>query len=247
MKERSTKQNSGKKRNTAVVIALLLVCVLAIGGTIAYLTSHSQLTNIFTVGEIKPIDPTGPGPGGGEIPEGDRKPDAGKLNGNLYEPHWVKDSKLMPNTNTEKDPYVGVGAGSEPCAVYVYVKNTMTNNNHIYFTINSEWEAVSGYGEMVPGTDNDPKYIGGLFKYIDGLDASKETGKKNVWTTTPLFSNVEVSKDADAPDFKVSGEKDAKVGTITVQAFLHQTMDGENPIDEATVILPAAKKAFSLK
>ena len=145
MKERSTKQNSGKKRNTAVVIALLLVCVLAIGGTIAYLTSHSQLTNIFTVGEIKPIDPTGPGPGPGgtTIPEEDRKPDAGKLNGNLYEPSWKKDSKLMPNLQIDKDPYVGVGGGSEPCAVYVYVRNTMKNlHNYIYFTINEGWEAV---------------------------------------------------------------------------------------------------------
>ena len=46
----------------AAVIAVLLVCVLAVGGTIAYLTTHSKLTNSFTVGNIGPIKPEKPGP-----------------------------------------------------------------------------------------------------------------------------------------------------------------------------------------
>ena len=49
MKETNKSRNKSKM---AAVIAVLLVCVLAVGGTIAYLTTHSKLTNSFTVGNI---------------------------------------------------------------------------------------------------------------------------------------------------------------------------------------------------
>lgn len=239
MNERKTKHHSVNKRNTVAVVAVLLVCILAIGGTIAYLTSHSSLENTFTVGQISPIIPEEGGPGGSQIPDEDKN--NGRLSGNLYEPSWVKDSKLLPSATIKKDPYVGVGAGSEACEVYVYVTNTMTNNNHIYFTINDGWEAVPNYATPIGATKN---YTGGLFKYTAGLDALEITGK-NVWTDQPLFSNVEVSNDAVAGDFKVNGE-DA-VGSITVQSFLHQKNDADKrPIAEQT-ILDAVKKQFNLK
>ena len=120
MNESSKKTNS-TKRNTAVIVAIILVCILAIGGTIAYLTSHSELTNTFTVGSINPIDPDKPGPGDGEIPEKD-KTDETKLKGNLYEPSWIQNSKIFPSAKIDKDPYVGVGPGSEASVVYVYGK-----------------------------------------------------------------------------------------------------------------------------
>ena len=79
MKETNKSRNKSKM---AAVIAVLLVCVLAVGGTIAYLTTHSKLTNSFTVGNIGPIKPEKPGPD----PEVPIDPDdTTKLNGNLYE------------------------------------------------------------------------------------------------------------------------------------------------------------------
>lgn len=236
MKEKRTKEHSTNKRNTVAVVALLLVCVLAIGGTIAYLTSQSQLTNTFTVGQISPIDPNkpGPGPDGGEIDK-----DSSKLNGNLYEPSWVKDSKLLPTASIAKDPYVGVGAGSEECDVFVYVNNTMKNSNNIYFTINTGWEPVGDTQAFKEG-----KYTGGLFKYTAGLDASTIKDGKNVWTTTPLFSTVEVSEDAKAEDFKTP-EGD-KTGDIIVQSFLHQSNNAKGEAINDDDILTAAKKQFGL-
>lgn len=44
----------------------------------------------------------------------------------------------------DKDPYVGVGAGSEECDVFVYVNNTMNHGDNIYFTINEGWRPVGG-------------------------------------------------------------------------------------------------------
>lgn len=237
MNERRKKHHSANKRNTVAVVAVLLVCILAIGGTIAYLTSHSELTNTFTVGQISPINPDGNGPEDTTIPDKDKQ-DESKLKGNLYEPSWVKDSKLLPSATIKKDPYVGVGAGSEACEVYVYVKNTMKNNNNIYFTINEGWEAVTGYETPFGGN----KYTGGLFKYTAGLNAL-DVKDKNVWTTNPLFSNIVVSNEAVAENFK---NEQGKVGSITVQSFLHQKNDADGgDIDDST-ILDAVKKQFNL-
>ena len=237
MKEQRTKEHSTNKRNTVAVIALLLACVLAIGGTIAYLTSHSQLTNTFTVGQISPIDPGKPGPGEKPIdPEAEKN---GKLSGNLYEPSWVKDSKLLPTASIAKDPYVGVGAGSEECDVFVYVNNTVKNNDNIYFTINTGWEPVEGTQAFEKG-----KYTGGLFKYTAGLNALTEK-EKNVWTKTPLFNTVEVTEDAEADDFKA--QKGDTVGAIEVKSFLHQSKNAEGEDIDDAVILAAAKKQFGLQ
>lgn len=238
MNERRKKHHSANKRNTVAVVAVLLVCILAIGGTIAYLTSHSELTNTFTVGQISPINPDGNGPEDTTIPDKDKQ-DESKLKGNLYEPSWVKDSKLLPSATIKKDPYVGVGAGSEACEVYVYVKNTMKNNNNIYFTINEGWEAVTGYATPFGGN----KYTGGLFKYTAGLNAL-DVKDKNVWTTNPLFSNIVVSNEAVAENFK---NEQGKVGSITVQSFLHQKNDANNQAIPDKTILDAVKEQFELQ
>ena len=234
MKETNKSRNKSKM---AAVIAVLLVCVLAVGGTIAYLTTHSKLTNSFTVGNIGPIDPEKPGPGP-DGPEIDK--DESKLNGNLYEPHWVADSKLMPGNTVAKDPYVGVGPGSEACDVYVYVTNEMENNQMMYFAMNEGWSAVEA-DKITVG----PKtyYTGGLFKYNVGLDASN-VKDKNVWTDKALFDNVLVSKDANIEDFVA--KKGATGRTITVQAFLHQSKDAQGAYIGDDVILAAAKKAFGI-
>lgn len=243
---RAEKKKAGKR--SVAVVAVLLVCIMALGGTIAWLTSTSTLDNKFTVGMIKPVDPNKPGPIPGKptIPEEDRTPEAGKLDGNLYEPSWKQNSKLMPGISVAKDPYVGVGAGSEPSYVYVYVKNSMANNNHIYFKINAGWEAVEA--QQIDSAGN---YTGGLFKYTAGLDGSAQSN--NTWTTQPLFSNVVVDNAAEAKDFVdgsvVSPNLDGndKLGTIKVQSFVHQMNDAEgHAIDETSVVIPAAKTAFGI-
>ncbi len=238
--------NEKKKttKKSLTVIAVLLICAMTIGGTIAWLNSTSKLDNTFTVGHISPIDPDGEGPTPETkptIPGEDKNPEAGKLNGNLYEPSWIKDSKLLPSAIIKKDPYVGVGAGSEKSYVYIYVDNTMKNNNHIYFTINDGWEAVSGATTTVPGENT--HFTGGLFKYTLGLEGKTA----NTWTTTPVFSNVIVDTAAVAEDFQ-DKTSTAKVGSIKVQSFVHQyyEADGKTAINEETIVIPAAKKAFGI-
>jgi predicted ribosomally synthesized peptide with SipW-like signal peptide len=239
MKE--TKAKSTNKTKMTAVIALLLVCLLAVGGTIAYLTTHSKLSNTFTVGDIATIDPEEPAPS--PDPDNPIDKDPTKLNGNLYEPHWVNNSKLSPGATVSKEPYVGVGAGSEACDVYVYVTNEMANNNMMYFEMNAGWSVVEANAVQVGGQTY---YTGGLFKYDAGLDASKlsKENHENAWTTKALFDNVIVSEDANIADFKVL--EGASGRTITVQAFLHQSKDAQGQDIADDVIVAAAKKAFGI-
>ena len=214
-----------KKRNALLVVLGVILAVGIIGGTVAWLTRTSSLTNTFTVGSFEtPVtDPT----------------DSSKsidIEGNLYEPSWDEDAehKLLPGNEYAKDPYVGIGAGSEDGVVYVYVKNNFSNK--IYFEINNGWSAVSGYATAGSKAGT---YTSGLFKY-DTVLTAKSNG--DTWTTTPLFSKVEVADTANSTDFN-TGSNDK---TITVSSFLHQAKDDEGEDIDATEILNAAKGAFKL-
>lgn len=215
---RRAKRRNSKKVIVAIAIILVLA-LLATAGTIAWLTKTSTITNTFTVGSftVPTTDPTDP-------------TKTVSLEGNICEPNWNKDAdhKLIPGNEYNKDPYVGIGAGSEDAVVYVKVENNIPNN--AYFTINSKWEAVDGYATAVTGNGiPDNTYKSGIFKYTDVLTASSTA---DVWTESPVFSKIVTSPDANAEDFvPATGEP-----TVVVKAFLHQAKDSSgNSISASTI------------
>lgn len=239
-----------KSNKKTVTIAVLAACLLlaAIGGTIAWLTAKDSLTNQFTVGDFKDptTDPTNPGE---EIPEDDKDPEAGKLNGHLYEPNWDKENnKLVPGGTLAKDPYVGIGKGSESAVVYVYVKNTATTEGNLYFKLNAGWEAV-GANHFIPG-ENDPGYetganyySSGLFKYTAGLTAVAD---KDQWTSMPVFSKVFVANGATSEGLAPAVGND--VTCLKVTALLHQKMSGDGtPINDSEISSWVNKQVEELK
>ena len=216
---RRTKRTS--KKHYAVLVFVLLLAFLVAAGTVAWLTRTSSLTNTFTVGSFTspttdPTDPT----------------KTISIDGNLYEPSWdsSKEHKLIPSASFAKDPYVGIGAGSEDAAVYVYVQNNFTNK--VYFELNSGWAPVAGHvtSGSLSGT-----YTSGLFKYTAGLTASKDA---DVWTTTPLFSEVVTAESAEASDFTPAQGSNRE---IVVSSFLHQAKD-----DQGTAIASATIEAAAI-
>ena len=213
-----------KKKKISAIALVLIVGVLAISGTIAWLTRTSSVTNTFTVGsfEVPNTSPTDP-----ETPI--------EIDGNIYEPSWVvsDEHKLVPAISFDKDPYIGIGAGSEDAAVYAYVENSFSNK--VYFTINSGWEAVSAEAGFAEGT-----YTSGLFKYTAGLKGSSDS---DTWTTTPLFSSVNTDESATAADFTVGTDEKME---IKVSSFLHQTKKGDGTLISEDIIEDAAKKAFDV-
>ncbi len=221
-----------KRRNSKKVIAAIAIVVvlalLATAGTIAWLTKTSTITNTFTVGSftVPTTDPTDPSK-------------TVDLEGNICEPNWDKkaDHKLLPGNEYAKDPYVGIGAGSEDAVVYVKVENNIPNN--AYFTLNSGWVAVDGYATAVTG-DGIPAntYKSGIFKYTEELTASATA---DVWTESPLFSKIVTSADANADDFvPATGEP-----TVVVKAFLHQAKDSSGNSISASKIESTAISTLS--
>lgn len=223
MKKGKRTKQSNKKMVSAIVLLLILAILVSVG-TIAWLTKTSSVSNIFTVGSFEnpttsPVNP--------ETPI--------DIDGNIYEPSWnvEEEHKLIPAATFEKDPYVGIGAGSEDATVYVYVENSFSNK--VYFTINEGWEAVEATEGFKEST-----YTSGLFKYTAGL---KNATDSDVWTSQPLFSDVVTDETATSDDFKVEESKNLE---IKVSSFLHQTKDADvTEIPEKT-IEDAAKEAFGI-
>lgn len=225
-----------KKKRYGIVAALLLLVLAAGVGTYAWLTAQSSLTNNFTTAGInKPTtDPDKPGQ---PIPT-----DPDKVNGNLTETKWVKDSKLAPGVSVAKNPNVGIGKGSEDAYVYVFVNNKTApagtdDSKTTYFTINSGWQAVDA--STVAGEPT--HYLGGLFVYIGGgteatpLIASKTEDK---WTGE-LFSQVTTPKETEQKDF-------ANPAMMDVNCFIYAA-DGTPEGSSASALAAARDWANGLK
>lgn len=107
------------KKTLTVIIALVLVVVMSVAGTVAYLTSSDTVTNTFTVGNVQiKLDEAKANPDGTLVEGADR------VKANSY--------KLIPGHTYNKDPMVTVLKGSESS----YVKMTVT------FTKASELDAI---------------------------------------------------------------------------------------------------------
>lgn len=248
---RSRTRSSKKK---TVTIAVLVACLLlaAIGGTIAWLTVHDNLTNQFTVGNFgDPTtnpDPENPGKGDDDDEIDDDDKTNGSLSGHLYEPSWSStgDHKILPGGTYDKDPYVGMKATSEDAYVYIYIKNNAPIQDKLYFLLNDGWEAVTSSDKINDDYEakattvetDDPEgatneledsngakyYSSGLFKYTAGLTGKNAT-TTDVWTTAPLFSDLLVKHDANDTDLMPANETK---NSVEVHAFMHQVNKDNN-------------------
>lgn len=241
----STKTNkkSSKKVIMLSAVALLLVACITMS-TMAWLSLKDSVTNTFTIGNFtKPNtddEETTPDP---QQPDPDDQPaePSVSLGGYIIEPSWdVSEGavhKLIPSGSLFKDPYVGIGKGSEDAVIYVYVENTFKNQS-VYFKLNDVWEAVADKTEAGPEADT---YVSGVFKYVGG-DAGilKASADKDSWTDAPVFSSVQVKDTANIEDLDVE-EK-----TIEVSCFIHQAYDGEGNLIPADNIETAAIGTFGI-
>lgn len=125
------------KRTTKVlasVLAVALVACISVAGTLAYLTATTEnITNVFTVGNIK-IDLTETTNGDGTpIPEGEE---------------WT--GKIIPGAELSKDPTVTVKGGSEDCYLYVIVDDGLNREvpGAAEMNIGTEWVEVEKAGNL---------------------------------------------------------------------------------------------------
>ena len=107
------------KKILTVACAMALSAAIAVGGTLAYLTSTDKVVNTFTVGKVAiQLDEAEANPDGTLVDGADR------VQANSY--------KLLPGHTYAKDPMVTVLKGSESS----YIKMTVT------FTKAAELDAI---------------------------------------------------------------------------------------------------------
>lgn len=114
--QRRERRRKIRNRRIAMTVALVLVVALvSVGGTIAWLTDKTEaVTNTFTVGNIDI-----------ELDESDDL-----------------DLKMVPGHTITKDPKVTVVADSEDCWLFVKVEKSANLDNFISYTVASTWTAL---------------------------------------------------------------------------------------------------------
>lgn len=211
-----------KKTNKKSILLVLLALVLTLGtimGTIAWLTATDSVTNSFTAGNItnpyEPEDPT-------IDPEDPNNTDStNKLAGNLYEPSWdpTEEHKMLPGATFEKDPFVGIGPGSEDSYVFAWAEDA---TQVLEYTVNAP-DGTNGGWVAVSGT-NAAAGKSALYVWCDETgDPVALVGKDadSTWTTEPLFDAVTVDTDATT----------IAAGDMVVFCYIHQSTSGDGVTD----------------
>lgn len=121
-----------KKKSLALVLALAMIVVCVVGGTLAWLTATTpEVKNTFTTSDI---DIT-----------------LAETTGTSYQ--------MIPGYTIDKDPKVTVKAGSEKCYLFVKVAESDNFDTFMTYDMADGWTALDGvngvyYREVETSTDN---------------------------------------------------------------------------------------------
>ena len=114
-----------KKKSLALVLALAMIVVCVVGGTLAWLTATTgSVTNTFTYGDINIT--------------------LAETTGTSY--------KMIPGYTIDKDPKVTVLAGSEKCYLFVKVAESDNFDSFMTYDMAAGWTQLKDASENpVPG------------------------------------------------------------------------------------------------
>lgn len=131
--QRRERRRKIRNRRIAMTVALVLVVALvSVGGTIAWLTATTApVTNTFTVGDI-----------------------------NIELAETTTNYKMVPGNTIAKDPKVTVKAGSEACWLFVKIEESTNLTNFISYTVDSGWTKLQDgvYYREVAATTTDTAF-----------------------------------------------------------------------------------------
>lgn len=103
-----------KKRSVALLLAIALVVVGAVAGTVAWLTDQTpSVTNTFTTSDI-----------------------------NIELKETKNNFQMIPGWNIEKDPKVTVKAGSEACYLFVKLEKSTNFDTFMTYEMADGWAAL---------------------------------------------------------------------------------------------------------
>ena len=105
-----------KKKSLALLLAIAIVVVGAVAGTVAWLTDKTpSVTNTFTTSDI-----------------------------NIELKETKNNFQMIPGWNIEKDPKVTVKAGSEACYLFVKLEESKNFADFMTYEMADGWQALSG-------------------------------------------------------------------------------------------------------
>ena len=127
-----------KKKSVALILALALVVVCIVGGTLAWLTATTgEVKNTFTTSDINITlsETTG---------------------GQNHE------FQMIPGYTITKDPKVTVIAGSEKCYLFVKLEKSANFDSFMSYSMAADWTPLTGvegvYYRIVEELDNDQDF-----------------------------------------------------------------------------------------
>lgn len=182
-----------KKSKVLLTLACAVLLVAAsVMGTLAYLTSHDEVKNTFSVGSVTiTMD---------ELDVDNSTDDKNRDTENSY--------KLMPGHQYIKDPIIHVASTSEDCYLFVTINNEIAAIEAKGTTV-AEQMRVEGWAD-VEGVANTYVYIGTAEGAVKPLAVS---GGRDI----PVFEEIVIAGSVDNDTLAGYANK-----TITVKAYAVQ-------------------------
>lgn len=119
------------KRTFAMVLAMVLLVVVTVGATLAWLNDNTEtVENTFTIGKVKLELKESPAT---------RNEETGEITYGTPAEGVQNTYQMIPNTTYTKDPTVKVLEGSEKCWVFITVEKSENLDDYITYTLNSAW------------------------------------------------------------------------------------------------------------
>lgn len=210
------------KKILTIVISVALVAAIAVGGTLAYLSSNAggtKLNNTFTTTTAgSNLNIT--------LDEGK----IGSLDGKFTDAgvtRTVLEQKypIIPGATMDKDPIITILTNSAPCYVFTYVSNTAKLGN----------AAVADIVDLnVAWTPVDSTNYPGLYVYSTSSGAAVVPSPTSInGTVLPVFTQIKIKSSLTQVDLK-----NTYSGGINVCAYAHQA---SGDVDYTNNVLPAAK------
>lgn len=187
-----------KKKTILTILSFIMVAMISVMGTLAYLTDSESVTNTFTVGQVDIVLDEADVDENGEIIEGSDR---------------VKENKyhLIPGQNYTKDPTITVQANSEDS--YIRMIMTIHNANAVQAIIDKyqlgDFSAfIDGWDETVWqykdfSEDKTANTISFEFRYKETVSTGSAAVK-----LPALFTTLKVPKNVNGTELKALYDPD---------------------------------------